>query len=330
MIKKERKIPIIILQYEALLRRIPANHPKRPHILEELAKSKAGFNGEKSLDYQLSSIDQKKYHIFHDLRLSSEDRNFQIDSLIASKNLFIVLEIKNISGTLYFDEKFSQLIRTKNGEETGFLDPFLQVVRQETLLRKLILQHKITCPPIKSFIVISNPSTIIKPTSKMIRNGTKIIHSATLPLELKNLETNHQTPILSDKELKKLSSILMKKNTLLIREILSKFKIKESELIKGVYCTKCLHLPISRFHYSWVCPKCSGTSRKAYIHSLIDYALLVSSEITNKQMREFLQISSDTSALNLLRILNIDHTGETKGRRYHLTSLIERYRDGLL
>ncbi|MDQ0860818.1 hypothetical protein [Bacillus sp. V2I10] len=59
-------------------------------------------------------------------------------------------------------------------------------------------------------------------------------------------------------------------------------------------------------------------------------SIWLGSEITNKQMREFIQISSDTSALSLLRILNIDHTGETKGRRYHLTSLIERYRDGLL
>lgn len=321
MIKKERKIPIIILQYEALLRRIPADHPKRPYILEELAKSKAGYNGEKSVDYHLSMIDQKKYYIYHGLRLEIGHHVFQIDSLLVSKNLLILIETKNILGTLYFDEQFSQLVRTLNGVETGFSDPRLQVDRQETLLQQFLKQNNITCPPQKSLIVISNPSSIIKASSS---KKTSIIHGANLPSLIKKLESSHPKEILSDKEWNKLSRVLLKTHTLSIRKILPKFNLNEKDLIRGVYCPNCQLLPMDRTFSSWSCQHCRFSSRSVYLHSLIDYALLISPEITNKQARDFLQLPSKSSAYNLLRAF--EHSGETKGRKYQLSSLLEQYR----
>ncbi|OHR67110.1 hypothetical protein HMPREF3291_11575 [Bacillus sp. HMSC76G11] len=322
MIKKERKIPIIILQYEALLRRIPENHPKRPYILEELAKSKAGYNGEKSVDYHLALIDQKKYYIYHGLRLEIGPHIFQIDSLLVSKSLLILIETKNILGTLYFDDHFSQLIRTLNGVETGFSDPRLQVDRQETLLQQFLKQNHITCPPFKSLVVISNPSSIIKAPSSLKK--TSIIHGANLPSLIKKLESSHPNEILSDNEWNKLSRVLLKKHTLSIRNILPKFNLNAKDLIQGVYCPNCQLLPMDRTFSSWSCQHCRFSSRSVYLHSLIDYALLVSREITNKQAREFLLLPSKSSAYNLLR--TFEHSGETKGRKYQLSSLLEPYR----
>jgi hypothetical protein len=322
MIKKERKIPIIILQYEALLRRIPANHPKRPYILEELAKRKAGYNGENSIDYHLAMIDQKKYYIYHGLRLKVGPHTFQIDSLLVSKNLIILIETKNIQGTLFFDEPSGQLIRTLNGIETGFSDPRLQVERQETLLQQFLQQNNITCPPQKSLIVISNPSSIIKASSSLKKNS--IIHSAKLPSLIKKLEFSHPNDILADKEWNKLSRVFLKKHTLLIRKILPKFNLNAKDLIQGVYCPNCKLLPMDRTFSSWKCQNCRFSSRNVYLHSLLDYALLISPEITNKQAREFLQLPSKSSAYNLLRAL--EHSGETKGRKYQLSSLLEQFR----
>lgn len=45
MIEKERIIPRIILILQALLRRLPLNHPKLHMITEELGKRMAGFKG---------------------------------------------------------------------------------------------------------------------------------------------------------------------------------------------------------------------------------------------------------------------------------------------
>lgn len=69
MIIKERKVPLSIQTREALLRRLPPNHPKRPEIKEDLKIAQAGYNGELNLDYHLAFLPEKDYRIFHDLRL---------------------------------------------------------------------------------------------------------------------------------------------------------------------------------------------------------------------------------------------------------------------
>ncbi|MFL0364403.1 hypothetical protein ACH0BF_15460 [Pseudobacillus sp. 179-B 2D1 NHS] len=61
MIVKERKVPVKILKLEALLRRLPDHHIKRPLIEEELAISKAGFRREQSIDFYLE-IDPNPRH----------------------------------------------------------------------------------------------------------------------------------------------------------------------------------------------------------------------------------------------------------------------------
>ncbi|PWW26167.1 hypothetical protein DFO73_111105 [Cytobacillus oceanisediminis] len=50
MIVKERSTPIKITYLEALLRRLPYDHPKRSRIEEDLFKRRGGYRGEKALD----------------------------------------------------------------------------------------------------------------------------------------------------------------------------------------------------------------------------------------------------------------------------------------
>ena len=136
MILKERKIPLLILKTEALLRRLPAHHPKIPIINEELNKRLAGYKGEASLDFPLDFLDSKEYIILHDLRLPDSDRFFQIDTLILTKKFALILEVKNITGILHFDTVYNQLIRIKNGKEQVFPCPLIQVNRQASQLRR--------------------------------------------------------------------------------------------------------------------------------------------------------------------------------------------------
>ncbi|MED1204551.1 nuclease-related domain-containing protein [Heyndrickxia acidicola] len=124
MVVKERKIPIKIQKIEALLRRIPITHPKRPLMEEELAKSYAGYRGEQSLDYHFKFLPEKNYLILHDLRLNNNEHSyFQVDSLLMSSKFLVIIEAKNISGSIIFDDHFNQLIRTINGKEEAFSDP---------------------------------------------------------------------------------------------------------------------------------------------------------------------------------------------------------------
>lgn len=134
MIVKPRKIPLSIRKLEALIRRLPPYHPKLPFISEELNKKMAGYKGESSLDFYLGFLDPKQYFIFHDLRLKDDSRFFQIDTLIVTKSYLLIIEVKNIAGTIHFDPLFNQLIRIKEGKEMAFPDPLLQVKRHELQL----------------------------------------------------------------------------------------------------------------------------------------------------------------------------------------------------
>jgi len=120
MIAKERGVPIKLQKLEILLRRISFLHPKMPKIKEDYLKVKAGYMGEKSLDYYLSFLPEEQYYIFHYLRLPYQNHHFQIDTLILSPYFIPIFEVKNISGTITFDYNFNQLIRAKEGLEQAF------------------------------------------------------------------------------------------------------------------------------------------------------------------------------------------------------------------
>jgi hypothetical protein len=165
LIKKARKIPIKILMLEALNRRSSINHPEKINIKEELSKSYAGFRGEQSNDYHLEFINKKTHYIFQDMRLPGiEDTHFQIDNLLLTQSYYIILEVKNIKGTLLFDKKFKQLIQIVDNKEIGLTDPVLQVNKQRSQLEYWIKKNKFEEIPILTLIIISHSSTIIKST----------------------------------------------------------------------------------------------------------------------------------------------------------------------
>lgn len=103
MIVKKRKVPLAIRKLRALTYRLPPNHPKLPLIMNDLKKREAGYKGECSIDFPLSFLEPKSYFIFHDLRLQDQSRFFQLDTLLISKKFALIIEVKNMAGSLYFD-----------------------------------------------------------------------------------------------------------------------------------------------------------------------------------------------------------------------------------
>ncbi|WP_158211741.1 nuclease-related domain-containing protein [Alkalihalobacterium alkalinitrilicum] len=314
MIKKPRKIPLKILKLEALLRRLPSDHPKRNQLKEDLAKNKAGYNGEKAIDYHLLLLPDDKYTILHDIRIPHNNTHyFQIDSLIITPKYLLILEVKNINGSLHFDQTFHQLIRTINEGEEAFPDPILQVQRQTSQLRMWLEKHKFPSIPICSFVVISNPSTIIKAAPNKV-----VIHAASLPHKINKLDKFYTQDILTLKEIKKLSNLLTKQHQPLDQNILQHYHIPQTDIITGVYCPECFHISMIRKRGKWFCPQCLNLSRDTHIPSLKDYSFLIGKEITNQQAREFLNITSITVTKKLLLSSNLQYSGDKKGRKYKL------------
>lgn len=225
MIVKEKQLPIKINKLEALLRRISEHHPNRSKIESEYIKRMAGYKGEKSLEYYLSFLDED-YYIFHDLRLKGKKHFFQIDVLILTSKYILIIESKNITGTLIFDQEFSQLIRVLNGIEEGFQDPINQVKHQEYQLKKWLFDQAQLEPEIESFVVITNPNTLIKGVNGDLATKLKIIKGSNLIFEIEKLnKINKVNKKMTHKQLCLLSKLLVQQDIPNNQNILSEFNI---------------------------------------------------------------------------------------------------------
>jgi Nuclease-related domain len=315
---KEREIPIKIQQNEALLRNLNRNHLKIPLIEQDLKKRRAGYNGEKSVDYHLSFLDDKKYMIFNDLRLPLTPHHFQIDSLLFTSFYTLILEIKNISGTLTIDSEFNQLTRNYNGIETGFSDPITQANRQKLFLQRFFYEHNLVLPPVEFLVVISNPSTILKmaPGQRLLTPYNKIIHSQNLISVISKLNSVYTEMKATKKDLRKIKKVLVNKHEVSLTSGLRTFGIEEGEIINGVKCEGCSAV-MSRNFGCWHCPGCNFSSKTAHVRAIEDYFLLFKPFITNRELRSFLNISSPRTTTVLLNSLNLKVTGSSKGTTYH-------------
>lgn len=315
MIVKERFIPTKIIKNETLLRRLLENHPKWIHIDKDLAKRKAGYNGEKATDYYVKKLPNQEFFNLFDLRLQINHDFFQIDTLILSTTFALILEIKNISGSLYFDHTFKQLIRTLNDIENGFICPIVQAERHVSKLNKWFLSRKISLP-IEYLVVISNPSTIIKTDPHNIKAIDKVIHAHELVEKVEMIRKKHFEEKFSMKEVKKLAKQIVKNHTPLPYNPLKYYQIPKTSILSGVQCPSCKTIPMVRVRGSWYCTKCKTYNKDAHIQSLNDYFLLISSTVTNQQFREFLHLPSPSIAKKMLTSMNLSYTGEKKSRIY--------------
>ncbi|MCD7035399.1 NERD domain-containing protein [Metabacillus sp. GX 13764] len=317
MIIKERTKPTVMLQLEALLRRLPAQHRKRSQIEADLARYTAGYNGEKSIDYHLSFLPEKEFFILHDLRLPSASHFFQMDTLILHANFILILEVKNISGTLVFDQNFHQLIRRIGEKEEAFPDPFLQAARHKKQLQQWLATKYFNDIPLEFLVVISSPSTLIKMVTFNQSFYKKIVHSAVICDRINELLLIQRSPLLEQTSIRRLSRLLQKNHTIKLKPVLEQYQLKLSDCSTGVYCPSCLALPMNRIHGKWVCRECTRQSEKAYLSSLEDYFLLTNSPaISNKEFRSFLNIHSKTMAFNLLSASGLKHVNARKSRVY--------------
>jgi hypothetical protein len=319
MIEKERIIPRIILILQALLRRLPLNHPKLHMISEELGKRMAGFKGETAIDYTLSFLDSKKYYILHDLRIPHKDSFFQIDTLLISTKFILNIEVKYLAGTAYFDPIFNQLIQTKDGIESALPDPTIQIKRQESQLLKWLKKNGLPAIPIYSCIVMSNDRTIIK-TAPDNKNLNKIvIHRHSLLDKVKYIEDSIRQENVTPKDAKKLIRTLKRQHKEPNPPVLERYNITEGELLKGVICEVCNHRPLVRKHGKWFCMNCNSENINAHIQAFKDYELLIGPTISNAELRKFLKINSAHVAKRLLQSLNLPTTGTKKGTQYILS-----------
>jgi ribosomal protein L37AE/L43A len=318
LIIKDQTTPLIIQKLQALLRRLPADHPKQEFLREDLKKFEAGYRGEQNVKYHLSFLPQNDYHFFYDLRLSTQEHLFQIDVLLLTSKFIMILEVKNIYGTLFFEKQFHQFIRTTQDKEEGFPNPLFQAQRHSKLLKQWLHFNKFPEIPVDYLVVISNPSSILKTSETDHDILNKIIHAEKVTLKIQAISKKFSNSILTARQLKKLSSKLMIENLPQEPNILRKYELLPESILKGVQCPECKAIPIQRKNGYWLCSFCGNKSKSAHQQAIIDYLLLINPTISNQACRDFLSIACKDTALLLLKTAGLKAEKKGRGSNYYL------------
>jgi hypothetical protein len=290
-----------------------------PSVETDLAIRWAGYRGELQSDYYLNELPEKDYYIFHDLRYPSGQTHFQIDSLILTPYFALHLEIKNISGTVSFNENFSQIIQRKNDIEKGYQDPISQASSHQKKLKNLIESWGISELPLVNLVVFGNPSTILRAGTNRAQISRKVCFAFELVERIESIKKVYRDEKIGPKSIEKLCKNLLIYNTPKCFDPLKYYSISPSDVITGVICPACSFFGMLRKRGSWICQKCNCKSKDAHVQAILDYLLLVDSKISNRKCCEFLRLSSPFIANYLLSTMNLSHSGSNKGRLYFLT-----------
>src|SRR5690625_4932171 len=317
MIIKQRGNSLLLEQLTALNRRLPAHHNIKETVQADLRMRKSGVRGEKEIEYPLRFLNDREYLILHDLRLRDQNGFFQIDTMILCEKYLLILEVKNWSGTIIFGENGQLTRMDAEHKEEGFPNPIPQAKLQQRRLQNWLNNHGLTNIPIDYFVVISFPSTIVKSASLEHSIPQKIVHNHQLFFRIAALDKIYPVKVAGIGRLKKLAERLMKAHMPKSINILEKYSISIGELSKGVFCSECGAIPMSRkIRKWWYCAKCRNQSVDAHLPALHDYKLLISNRISNREARAFLMLDSPEVAKKILQRADFDAVGTTSTRVY--------------
>lgn len=296
------------LGLEALLARIHPAHPQFPKLEQELKRQQAGDYGEKYIMNELQTLSMD-VQLLHNVILPTV-LAIQIDILIITPNGIILLEVKNIKGTVLLKNNPRQLIRTtETGEVTIFTHPEIQLEQYMQGMKHFLLQHNITIPIYGAIVFPFNNVQIQRDGE-----GLPILMAKDLPMFIHTLP--HRTEPISRQNItsKIMKNIKIKTPYPLCRY----YKIDINSIQPGIRCEKCRQYSMVRQKRTWQCSNCQHTCVRAHKQALREYYMLIGNTITNQQCRQFLKIDNTDLAKRILQATCTMRSGSTKNRIYKL------------
>ncbi|MFC3039723.1 nuclease-related domain-containing protein [Virgibacillus xinjiangensis] len=323
MIIKKRGYSEKLAQLEAMERRLPHSHTLKQRVLTDYKSELRGIKGEREVDFPLEFLDPDKFLILHNVRLPDYQGYFQMDTLILSREFILILEVKNWYGTIIFGENGQVTRIGDNGREEGFKNPIPQTLLQQRRLQNWLRTRNVTSIPVTYLVVISHPSTIIKSSSSINQIPLEVIHNSDLTIKIDELDNLYSSPQLTKQQLHHLSRQIVENHQSNKQNLLDYYYIKKSDLVTGVFCPSCHTAPMVRSRQKWGCRQCGHYSDKAHLPAFKDYLLLIGNEISNKDARHLLQITSPHVAKRLLQNAKLPAKGKTSARVYDLSPAIK-------
>lgn len=293
---------------ESLVRRIHEDDSEASLFYEEFYRMQAGLSGEIKLKYTLADHHfEEDYCILYNFESLNEfGFSHQIDALLITQQFILIIEVKQISGHLYYKPSVHEFSRRKDNDcEENLPNPFDQAYRHQLFIEHLLQKHHIHIPTLH-LVVIANYRAKLDSSLEMM----PIIHLSGLPTFIKNLFANYPATSYS---LVKIQQIFQQ----MIQPLPARRQIEASRLKTGIFCNNCDTKMHMLFHYGvWHCNQCKAKSKDALLSALHDYRILISPCISNHAFRSFTGIPSVFAASRILSQLNLQAIGDNKGRSY--------------
>jgi len=306
---------------EILKLRLVIGHRKYQEIEKDLAKRWAGYWGEVALANYVKELPQDIYLIFHDLQLQYNSIHFQIDTLLLSQKSILIIEAKNIAGTLTFDNTFKQLIRkNEDGTEESFEDPRVQCQRLQSLLRNWMIKNHCHLLPVDTLIFFKSTSTILKTNSGDKMDFSKICKGRDIFNKIDGMDQRYKHERIDIETMSQIGNLLLSQQSPKPIDILKEYNLTEKDIRSGVCCpnNECNYIPMNYKRGVWICPACHMISKDVILRTLSHYFYLNKPTITNQEARAFLHLPTIHTTQKQLHKLDLKKSGKTKDRLYYL------------
>lgn len=299
----------------SLISRLPAVHSQRNYLEGKLYRTVAGIRGEERMRQRFIEFQpDEEVHALWDIGLAIGSWKTQFDGIVLTERCAIIIDSKNISGRIHFDDKTGEFYRFDNNDvKEVFDDPRIQLNKNIHFLQKWFARKKIHLP-VSGLIVFTpkNCEFIVRPKGKHL---CKVYQMPEYLFQiLKAFPLEAESP-----NLPKIKKQIISGHVPYLRTPLAgKHFIKVSELRTGVQCQACKAYGMKRIKKSWQCFGCSHRDRQAHKFALREYFSLIDTHITNQAFREWCGVESRFVANRMLGQYDFDTSGELKARKYSL------------
>ncbi|MCZ2258645.1 nuclease-related domain-containing protein [Sporosarcina sp. G11-34] len=315
-IKITRKKPELLYALPRLIARLPPKYPRQEELdfAQKLYQIEAGYSGEQKVDRYLELLELPKSSIIlTDVHLALfPGHTFQIDTLILTEQYVFHLEIKNITGELYFQTNPHQLRRVlPNGEETIMECPLTQLEVARVNLQSWLSKRGVNVEVQSQIILPSKNATV-----KLVPPNSPILYLKRLSIFLREMERG--PTMYNVTQLKKMSELIQREQTDYSPYPLCKYYRLDANLLKrGQLCSICNSTMSLKNHKQRFCKKCNLVEPNNYLRSIQDWFMLISGSITNKQCRNFLQLKNKDDAYYALNSLRLNKEGKSVATTYY-------------
>src|SRR5690625_1926327 len=265
-----------------------------------------GYAGEMKFYQKLCKFSSANRLLLFDLLLDNKQTEFQIDSIMITKNTIFLFEVKNFSGDFYVDGDYWRVV----GSNKEIRNPLLQLQRTEFLFKQLLLSLNVNIP-VKSFVVF------VHEEFKLYQSplGEPIIYPSQLNRFMEKLNNNLGALTNRHRQLAQRLISMHKKESMNSRLPYYDF----NDLRKGIACKNCADFLIPITNFKLTCPKCEWTELidSAIMRATREFALLFPDEkITTTAIYDWTGAICSKKVIRRILMENMKTVGSKRHTHY--------------